>query len=80
MAFVMWERMASPVWGEGAEDLWEEQKRVNEDVEARAKAEARRYRAKRQEGMEKDFGKYKEEQAKQMVALEGTIILARSRG
>jgi len=34
----------------------------------------------RQEGMEKDFGKYKEEQAKQIVALEGTIILARSRG
>jgi len=68
-------------------NLWEEQKRVNEDVKARAKAETRRYRAKldnvmfligemeaRQEGMEKDFGKYKEEQAKQMVALEGTII------
>ena len=68
-------------------NLWEEQKRVNEDVEARAKAETRRYRAKldnvmfligemeaRQEGMEKDFGKYKEEQAKQMVVLEGTII------
>ena len=68
-------------------NLWEEQKRVNEDVEARAKAETRRYRAKldnvmfligemeaRQEGMEKDFGKYNEEQAKQMVVLEGTII------
>ena len=48
-------------------NLWEEQKRVNEDVKARAKAEARRYWAKldnvmfligemeaRQEGMEKD--------------------------
>ena len=68
-------------------NLWEEQKHANEDVKARAKAEARRYRAKldnvmfligemeaRQEGMEKDFGKYNEEQAKQMVVLEGTII------